>query len=359
MGLPNINISFKELALTAKERSARGIVSLVLRDKNALGFKEIHELDDIPSGLSEDNKKLVNLALIGNINSPNKVIIYVLSEVGEVLNESSEIRSALDFLETKEFNYICMPTATDEEKVIIKTWVQKLRDEDRVKVKAILANVDADYEGVINFTTDDIKQESESFTTGEFTARIAGLIAGTPLSQSITYAKLEDVDDIPKMTRQEAEEKIDSGELILIKEAGAIRIARGVNSRKTSTPDKGEIFQKIKIVDTLDLIHNDIKKVIIDEYIGRVTNNYDNKCLLVVAIKEYLEELEKEQLLMPSSVVDIDMDAHKAYLKSKEIDISNMSDQEIKEANTGSNVFLKAKVKALDAMEDVELAIEI
>lgn len=359
MGLPNINISFKELALTAKERSARGIVSLVLRDKAALGFTEINEATDLPQDLSEGNKKLVNLALIGNINAPNEVMIYVLNEAGESVNENSDIQSALDYLETKEFNYICMPAATVEEKDIIKAWINKLREVDRVKVKAVLANMNADYEGVVNFTSDSIKLEGESFDTGAFTARVSGLIAGTPLSQSITYTKLDEVVDIPKMTRQEAEEKIDSGELILIKEAGAIRIARGVNSLKSTTPNKGEIFQKIKIVDTLDIIHNDIKKVIIDEYIGRVTNNYDNKCLLVVAIKEYLEELEKEQLLMPSSIVDIDMEAQKAYLKSKDINISNMSDQEIKEANTGSNVFLKAKIKALDAMEDVDLAIEI
>jgi len=330
MGLPNINISFKELALTAKERSARGIVSLVLRDKAALGFTEINEATDLPQDLSEANKKLVNLALIGNINAPNKVMIYVLNEAGETVNENSDIQSALDYLETKEFNYICMPAATVEEKDIIKAWINKLREEDRVKVKAVLANMNADYEGVVNFTTDSIKLEGESFDTGAFTARVAGLIAGTPLSQSITYTKLDEVVDMPKMTRQEAEMKIDSGELILIKEAGAIRIARGVNSLKSTTPNKGEIF-----------------------------HNYDNKCLLVVAIKEYLEELEKEQLLMPSSIVDIDMEAQKAYLKSKDINISNMSDQEIKEANTGSNVFLKAKIKALDAMEDVDLAIEI
>ncbi len=45
------------------------------------------------------------------------------------------------------------------------------------------------------------------------------------------------------------------------------------------------MFQKIKIVDTLDIIHSDIRKVIIDDYIGKVTNSYDNKCLLIVAIK--------------------------------------------------------------------------
>lgn len=199
----------------------------------------------------------------------------------------------------------------------------------------------------------------KKYSVDEFTSRVAGLIAGTPLSQSVTYTKLSDVVDIPKMTKVDAESKVNKGELILIKEAGAIRIARGVNSLTELTAEKGEMFQKIKIVDTLDIINNDIKKVIIDDYIGRVPNSYDNKCILIVAIKEYLEELEKEELIEVGSLVDIDIEAQKQYLKSKNIDISNMKEQEIREANTGSKVFLKAKIKMLDAMEDIDLSIEI
>ncbi len=69
------------------------------------------------------------------------------------------------------------------------------------------------------------------------------------------------------------------------------------------------MFQKIKIVDTLDIIHSDIRKVIIDDYIGKVTNSYDNKCLLIVAIKSYLEELEKSALIESDSTVEIDFEA--------------------------------------------------
>lgn len=119
------------------------------------------------------------------------------------------------------------------------------------------------------------------------------------------------------------------------------------------------MFQKIKIVDTLDIIHSDIRKVIIDDYIGKVTNSYDNKCLLIVAIKSYLEELEKSALIESDSTVEIDFEAQKSYLKSKGVDLSYMTLQEIKEANTGSKVFLKAKIKVLDAMEDIDLSIEI
>lgn len=66
---------------------------------------------------------------------------------------------------------------------------------------------------------------------------MAGLIAGTPLSQSVTYTKLSDVVDIPKMTKLMQNQGLIK-ELILIKEAGAIRIARGVNSLTELTAEK-------------------------------------------------------------------------------------------------------------------------
>ncbi|MDB3084872.1 phage tail sheath protein [Clostridioides difficile] len=352
IGLPSINISFKELATTVKERSARGIIAMVLKDTKALGFNEIHEKEDIPADLSAENKEYINLALMGNVNTPNKLLAYVIE--GE-----ADIQTALDFLETKEFNYLCMPKAVEVDKTAIKNWIIKLRDTDKVKVKAILGKVVGNHEGIINFTTEDVLVGDKKYSVDEFTSRVAGIIAGTPLSQSVTYTKLSDVVDIPKMTKIDAESKVNKGELILIKEAGAIRIARGVNSLTELTEEKGEMFQKIKIVDTLDIINNDIKKVIIDDYIGRVPNSYDNKCILIVAIKEYLEELEKEELIEVGSLVDIDIESQKQYLKSKNIDISNMKEQEIREANTGSKVFLTAKIKMLDAMEDIDLSIEI
>ncbi len=84
----------------------------------------------------------------------------------------------------------------------------------------------------------------KKYSVDEFTSRVAGLIAGTPLSQSVTYTKLIDVVDIPKMTKVDAESRVNKGELILIKEAGAIRIARGVNSLTELTEEKEKCSRK-------------------------------------------------------------------------------------------------------------------
>lgn len=53
------------------------------------------------------------------------------------------------------------------------------------------------------------------------------------------------------------------------------------------------------------------------------------------------------------------MEANRAYLKEKGTNVEKMTEDEIKKANTGKNVFLKAKLSILDAIEDIDLPIAI
>jgi hypothetical protein len=64
-------------------------------------------------------------------------------------------------------------------------------------------------------------------------------------------------------------------------------------------------------------------------------------------------------LLDKGSYCDIDVEAQRLYLQGKGIDVEAMSDDEIKMANTGDDVYLKINVKILDAIEDVAIEITI
>lgn len=350
IGLPSVIVEFKQKASTAIQRGNTGIVALVLRDSNAQGLHNIKGSYDIPSNLSEANKKYINLTLLGNVTAPSKVVAYVVGE--EV-----QLKDALDYLETVDFNYLVVPQIKENERAVVKTFIEKMRNDIKVRVKAVMKS-DADYEGIINSTNTATMVEGE-INADEFCCVVGGLITGTPLSQSVTYAVPKNVLDIPSQTKEEAEAKVKNGELILVKEMGKIRVARGVNSLKTTTTEKGDLFQKIKLVDTMDLIHNDIRKTCIDTYIGKVSNNYDNKCILMTAISSYFEELAKEQLIEKDFTVDIDIDKQVKYLKSIGVDTSEMTEQEIKEANTKDKVFLMANIKLVDAMEEIALEINL
>lgn len=349
MGLPVIDISFKQLAKTAMIRSERGIVALILKDTTKTSLTVFDE-GDIPSSLSEANKNLIKDVLKG---SPNKIEVYVLGSEGQ-------ISEALTYFEGVEFNLMCMPSAESGDITSIKSFIKKMNEVVKYKCDAILANEEADSEAIINYTADDIVVGGKSVTTANHTARIAGLIEGTPLHQSVTFATLSDVDSIENLTKEEADRRIDAGELILVREMGKVRVAKGVNSLTTLTDVKGNVFQKIKLRKTLNLIHNDLRRVIVEKYIGKVPNNYDNKCILITEIKNYLDELATEQLIEKVNEVGIDLIAQKKWLKDNtNLDINNMTDQEIKEANTQSNVFLAISLKVVDAMEDIVIAVEI
>ena len=224
----------------------------------------------------------------------------------------------------------------------------------------MLPNQAADSEAVVNFATGDILVGTTEFTTAEYCSRIAGLIAGTPMTISCTYAPLPEVSDVGRLTREAMDAAVDAGKFILFHDGEKVKVARGVNSLQTTTKDKGDAWKKIKMVEVMDMIQTDIRTTAQDSYIGKYANSYDNKCLLVTAIKGYLVGLEQSGILQAgSSSVGIDLARQEAYLQSVGTDTSKMSQQEIKEANTADKVFLEASIKILDAIEDINLNITI
>lgn len=354
MKLPNINIVFTTQAASVITRSEKGIVALIVRDTAENGGHILTNSTQIPKGLGIENKDYIGRAFIGYVNQPRKVIIYVLPESAENLTE------ALKYFETQTFDYLVgPPNITTSECTSIVTWIKSQRTLGFTQ-KAVLPDTAADSEGIVNFTTDTINNGQKEFTTAEYCSRIAGLIAGTPITISCTYASLPEVFEINRLTLEEMDTAIGAGKFILLHDGEKVKVGRGINSLQTITQDKGEAFKKIKIVEAVDMIRSDIKKTVQDNYIGKYSNSYDNKCLLLAAIKGYFSGLENDGILeRDTSVVEIDMEAQENYLKSIGKDISTMTEQEIKTASTGDKVFLSAKISILDAIEDINLNISI
>ena len=348
MGLPSIIITFKTKAAAAIQRSEKGIVALILQQPGE--HFEVTSVTDIPESLSEGNMAYVKRALIGYQNPPRKVICACYD------GEGSTLKDVLKFLETQRFDYLAAaPEQTEEEIADIASWV-KSRRLDHHMVKAVLPNCPADHEGIVNFTATGMKVGSEEITTAAYCSRIAGLIAGTPMTISCTYAPLPELTDLDRFSEEELGKRVDKGELVLVHDGEKVKIGRAVNSLVTTTQDKGEAFQKIKILEAVDMIETDIRRTVEDSYIGKYANSYDNKCLLIMAVKGYLEALELDGILQAdSSSVEIDLAAQENYLKSRGEKTEEMTAQQIKEANTGSMVFLAGLLKVLDAIEDVKL----
>ncbi|RCX13261.1 tail sheath protein [Anaerobacterium chartisolvens] len=353
LGLPQILVTFKSKASSIITRGSRGIVALVLKDASvsAVSVVEAGDASAIPATLSESNRDIAGKAFIGGAKPPKKLILVVIPD------NSTDYTGALSALETRRFDYLAVPGIDAAGAAVVAGWVKDLRDEKDIKVKAVLPDTAADSEGIINFATGNIEVGAKTYSASMYTARIAGLLAGTPLNISATFWPLPEVTDIPRLTKSQYDEAIGVGKLVLYHDGEKVKIARAVNSLVTTTSDKGEDFKKIKMVDIMDMRHDDIKKTVEDSYIGKYPNSYDNKLLLVNAIKAYDEGMANDGLLDPAfnNETGIDMQAQKEYLEGIGVNTSDMSDQQIKEANTHDRVFLQSNIKILDAIEDFTL----
>jgi hypothetical protein len=155
----------------------------------------------------------------------------------------------------------------------------------------------------------------------------------------------------------DADADVEDGKLVIIHQDGSFKLGRGVNSLVTLTDGITEAFQKIRVMDILDTIANDIVSTFRLYYVGKYTNNFVNKNRFIAAINAYFETLAAEGLLESENdnKVYLSVEKIKAYLKEKGKDTSDMTTKEIERANTGSHVFLDGVCSPTDAMEDLNL----
>lgn len=347
MGLPSIDIDFRTKALTAIQRSARGIVAMIIRDNteqtfDEAVFKSVADVDFTKiKARNYDYFKLIYLGV------PSKVIAINI--------KAGNVSAALKKLEYLKFNYLVMPEATQEETLTISAWIKEQRNKKKT-YKAVLAKSKSDSEGIINLTTDNIKSivSDTVFNTAEYTARIAGMLAGLPLSRSSTYFVFDDIVSAAMVDDPDA--KIDAGEFIIYFDGEKYKVGRGVNSYTSFTKEKGKDYSKIKIIEGIDLYNDDIKETYDDFYVGKFINDYDNKQMFVGAVNAYNKALEGDVLdKSADNVTTIDVEAQRLYLESQGISTEGMDDVKIKTANTGAFVFLQGNLKFVDAMEDLKM----
>lgn len=353
MGLPQINIRFQTLAVTAIARSARGIVSLILKDStndtfNTKIYTDVTQID--PLDWTAANLDYLQKTFLG---APIKVIV----ERDDA--DAVDYNASLTRLINKKWNYLAIPGILPAEVDTISTWLKLRRDTDKKTFKAVLPNSTSDHEGIINFTTDTILVGAVTYTTAEYCVRIAGLLAGLPFTRSSTYYVLPEVESINETATPD--DDIDAGQLILVNDGEHIKIGRGMNSLTSTTVAKGAKFKKIKILEAVDLMRDDIRDTFDLDYVGQVNNFYDNKVLFLTAVNAYFKGLQSDEVLDSNftALAEIDLDAQELFLQSTGLDTSKLTAAQIKEYNTGSKVFVRASGSPLDAMEDLDFSMLI
>lgn len=364
-GLPQVLIDFKTKGITAIKRSARGVVVLILKceSTDTSNKYKISDVSEIPEGVfDEASTDLIKKCLDG---TPLRILVYTLPKASVQAPKNTQA-TLLKQLKHIRYNYIAAPTGTVQDQQDLASYIKAERNNSRKTVKAVVGSVAADFDGVINFCTEEIKVATGKNTAGkttyktytpiEYTARIAGILAGLALDRSATYYKLTEVESVK--VYEDLNDRIDHGELHLFDEEDGegVKIARACNSLQTFTTDKGEEFRKIKIIEGVDMVTDDIRDTFKKYYVGKYINDYDHKMLFVAAIMVYFGQLAGNVLdSRAGNTVDIDFQFQKDYAIIKGEDVSQMTNMQIREYNTGSQIGLSGKVKFVDAMEDLKI----
>lgn len=352
MGMSNITVTFRTAGETLTERNSRGSVFMILRGSvPASNPVTVTEEGEIPSSVSKENSKYIKMALKGAETAPKKVTVYFVGL-------EAEITDALAFAAVHYFDFIVMPTAkTDGLVDTIKDWVIAQKAFGNM-VRAVLPDCAADSQYIINFVTEAIVTADGTLTAEQFCPRIAGIIAGTELSHSVTHTVIPEATDCTRLSTTEMDTLVNAGKLFVFFDGEKVKLSRGVNSLQTLTAEQNDQFKKIKPVETMVKIRQDLMRLSEDDYIGKFANTYSNRCILLAAFGDYFDGCVTDGLIS-SFEVGFNVLAIKNAMKKAGIDYSDMSDEQIVAYDFGTGVYISAKIRILDAIEDIDIVIEI
>ena len=356
IGLPTLTIAFEAAAQQVANRAKSGVAAVFVRDAQKQGVYTLISESQIPSELGEANKTHIKTAFIGSDRgAPSKVVLVVIpTETGD----TTALEGGLKRIEAYQIDYLAGPLdVTDDELTKLTDWVKAQRALYRtVKLVRPYKTAGSDNMGIIDLDESGMKDAAGAVTAGAFCARLAGILAGIPMGMSATNAAVPELTAVTQRTTEEQIAAINAGKLILTHDGLQAKIARGVNSLTTIPKEGKKDWCKIKIVEGMDLITYYLRTTIETSYLGRYPNTYDNKQLLVAAVLDYLQYLERSGVLNPGeSYAEIDYDAQLAWLNANGVDTADMTVQEVLEYQTGSWVFLRCGGRLVDAMEDFEV----
>ncbi|MGM1023550.1 MAG: phage tail sheath subtilisin-like domain-containing protein [Bacillota bacterium] len=286
------------------------------------------------------NVKSISRAFLGGAK---EVLVYTLPPIDNDHPEDVVYATAREAFEARPFNvfvYDGMVSAAEQDSGL--AWTKRNREEGKhftIVFGCLNANDDltpsiGDARSVklsdkyaINLISGVVLNGVE-INSAEFSPYIAGLVAGTAINKSTTYAQIK-VDDVTYRARNsEIKASLKKGSFILVHDGEKVKVERGI------TTD----LSKIRKVRAEQFIATDITKTGSDYYIGKLDNNDDGQKALIGAIKAYLENLANNNVLVLSSIV-------------VELDPEHES--------KGDQVFLRIAFVEVDSMEQIFLSINV
>lgn len=363
-GQPNIDIIFTQKAVTAVNRSERGVLCVLVQDSKNTDNTPTKFIYKFETDINEsDYADASVLSAIKRcfLTSVNKV--YVLRG-----NENTTLKDYTDIMEKMKYNYVCTTVTKLQQELgnYVKTFNTKSKGKKVVAVVKDITTADSKY--IINVKGNWV-HDTDTKTNVDmvnYLPRLASLLCNLPMNRSITYYTLTDIDDVDSSfldgDTTTYDSLVDKGYLTIFVDDDVVKVGRGVNSLVSITSTDTEDMRKIIIVESMNLILEDLYTTFKDYYVGKYKNHLDNQRLFITSVNAYFRTLAGEEILDPEfdnrAKVDIETQRN-AWLSIGKADAEDWSDAKVEEMTFKSYVYLQANIKILDAIEDLKFTIEM
>lgn len=334
--LPTITVDFREQADTAVARSANGILCVVASE-TALTNADIAtytNVSQVPaSKYSTANTKAIKAAF--RSVSPRKVIV--------IAKKTFPTNAELDGL---VFSWIV--GITDSSSVVSYVAAYNSGNSHPRKIKAVSAYV----EDVVDGANDHVAVLANQTITTEtdldvssVRVMIAAMMCACPITESVTYKA------VPGIITASVPASTDGNYIYLVNDDGVIRIARGAFFNGS----------KIAVTEAKDIIREDVIRTFKNQFLGRKRNSAENQGLFCAAVLGYLRDLAKNGVINPDAEVsvEIDTDAMREAWEAEGVDVTGLTDAQVRAKPYKSTVFVVARCTILDVIEDLTFVVEL
>lgn len=358
--LPNIEVTFKQLATSLIERSERGVAILIVKDdtNKTFSYKEYSSIT-----AAEKDSALYTAA---NLQYIKDIFNFALNKVAVVRVDKTG-GSIADALNTVEGNvksgWITIADGVTDDWATLSSWIKSKELERKTYKGVVYKATAADCKHVVNFYNDKVTfADARGEVTGEkYCPSLIGILASCNVKKGCTYFACSNLTKVTEVADNEA--AVAAGKFVLINDIDTVKVALGINSMTTTDGSTAtEDMKYIDIVEAMDLIQDDISSVFKIEYLGGYKNNYNNQILLISAINSYFKKLADDNILDSGyeNKADVDVEAQRlAWIGVGKTEAETWTEQQVKNNAFKRTVFLGGDIKILGAMENLAFEISL
>lgn len=294
---PGVYINFVEAAAAAITGGERGVVALGLNTYSGTAtvgkYYEVVTLAAAEALFGSANTMPIKLAFQGGAS---RVIVYTLP-VSPVVADYTAMRAGFD---TQFFNVFVAQNYNVTEHAALKTWLTQNRTDGKQFMLVIGGDATTDADPTAGNTRSTLNADDAivnvingaivdgvNYTSSTYAPFVAGLIAGSNINESITYAPTTASDVTKRLSNAQTNAALTAGSLVLTNDGKRVKIEQGlVTSGK-----------KIRSTRARQAVIDDISTTADESFIGRLQNNADGRAALIASVTKYLETLEDNGVL--------------------------------------------------------------